>query len=67
MYRKWKLNYQDFVEFYLNLNITQHNMHWKLSITHESIPTLITQSSIGDVLQTQPFNLSWYSEMKLWN
>jgi len=29
------------------------------------LPTLITQSSIGDVLQMQPFNLSLSSKIKL--
>jgi len=29
-----KLNYQELVEFYPHLNIIQHSLYWKLSITH---------------------------------
>ena len=32
--QKWKINYQELVEFYPNLNIIQHNLYWKLSVTH---------------------------------
>ena len=38
-----------------------------LKVVYNSLihPTLITQSSIGDVLQMQPFNLSLSSKIKL--
>jgi len=32
--KRWNRNYQELVEFYLNSNIRQHNLYWKLSITH---------------------------------
>ena len=34
MYKKWKLNYEELVEFYPNLNIIQHYLYLKLSKTH---------------------------------
>jgi len=53
------------VEFYLNLNITQHNLYWKLSTTHQFNPTFLTQSSIGQGLQTQQFSVLLISKVKL--
>jgi len=58
MYKRRKLSYQELVEFCPNLNIIQHSLYWKLSITHLSTPTLIKQSLNGDELQMQPFSLS---------
>jgi len=63
--KKVKTQLQEFVEFYPNLNIKQHNLYWKLSTTPNLITILHAQSSVGDVLQTQPLSPSLIFKIKL--
>ena len=50
-----------------NLNITQHNLYWKMIYNSYFTPTLLFGSSVGNVLQMQPFSLSLNTKIKLQN